>query len=38
MLTFTYYIYTGLEFVTVRKDGIIIFDGLVSDWFDDDDE
>ena len=37
MLTFEYYNYTGLEFVIVRKDGEIIFDGLVEDWFDDED-
>lgn len=37
MLTFEYYIHAGLEMVIVRRDGEIIFDGEVSDWFDDED-
>lgn len=37
MLTYEYYYYLGTEFVVVRKDGVIIFDGPVEDWFDDED-
>lgn len=37
-MTFEYYYYTGIEFVIVRKDGIIIFDGPSEDWFDDDED
>lgn len=38
MLTFEFYSYAGLDMVVVRKDGIVIFDGEVSDWFDDDED
>jgi hypothetical protein len=37
-MTFEYYFHAGIECVIVRENGIIIFDGPVEDWFDDDDE
>ena len=33
MLTFEYYVYLSIECVVVRRDGEIIFDGAVEDWF-----
>lgn len=31
MLTFTYYYHAGIECVTVRKDGVLVWDGAVED-------
>lgn len=38
-MTFEYYYHAGIECVIVRNEnGVIVFDGPVEDWFDDDDE